>query len=46
MGDVNLAQKIALETFESDVLRIANRSSGDVWPSAQPCSRTQRSWVE
>jgi hypothetical protein len=26
IGDVNLAQKIALEAFESEVLRIANRS--------------------
>jgi hypothetical protein len=27
-GDVNLAQKIALETFESEALAIANRGSG------------------
>jgi hypothetical protein len=26
-GDVNLAQKIALENFETKALRIANRSS-------------------
>ena len=45
IGDVNLAQKIALEAFESEVLKIANRSSGSVWPSAQPCSWTQRSRV-
>jgi hypothetical protein len=30
-GDVNLAQKIALETFESKVLAIANRSGGTTW---------------
>jgi hypothetical protein len=45
IGDVNLAQKIALETFESEVLRIANRCSGTVWSSRQPCSWTQRSWI-
>lgn len=32
VGDVNLAQKIALETFESEVLAVANRSEGSVWP--------------
>jgi hypothetical protein len=31
IGDVNLAQKIALETFESKALAIANRSSGTTW---------------
>jgi hypothetical protein len=36
IGDINLAQKIALETFESDVLRIANRTSVTIWHSAQP----------
>jgi hypothetical protein len=30
-GDCMLAQKIALETFESRVLAIANRSEGNVW---------------
>ena len=34
IGDINLAQKIALEAFESEVLRIANRCSGTVWPPA------------
>jgi hypothetical protein len=36
-GDCMLAQKIALETFETKVLAIANRSEGNVWrrqPSA------------
>jgi hypothetical protein len=31
-GDVNLAQKIALEAFETKVLAIANGSEGAVWP--------------
>jgi hypothetical protein len=35
-GDVNLAQKIALETFESKVLAIANRSSGTTWHEIEP----------
>jgi hypothetical protein len=35
-GDVNLAQKIALETFESKVLEIANRSSGTTWHEIEP----------
>jgi hypothetical protein len=30
-GDCMLAQKIALETFETKVLAIANRSEGNVW---------------
>jgi hypothetical protein len=30
-GDCMLAQKIALETFETRVLAIANRSEGNVW---------------
>jgi hypothetical protein len=33
-GDVNLAQKIALETFESKVSAIANRSSPSTWRQA------------
>jgi hypothetical protein len=35
-GDVNLAQKIALETFESKALAIANRSSGTTWHEIEP----------
>jgi hypothetical protein len=35
-GDVNLAQKIALETFERKALAIANgRSSGSTWRRAE-----------
>jgi hypothetical protein len=30
-GDFMLAQKIALETFETKVLAVANRSEGNVW---------------
>ena len=30
-GDVNLAQKIALESFETKALRIANRSAASNW---------------
>jgi hypothetical protein len=45
-GDVNLAQKIALETFESKVLAIANRSEGCVWPQADRPSAGPRSWFE
>lgn len=36
MGDINLAQKIALETFENRVLAIANRTCGIVWPRSNP----------
>jgi hypothetical protein len=43
-GDVNLSQKIALENFESEVLMIANRSEGAVWP-ANAASAGGRSWV-
>ena len=45
IGDINLAQKIALEAFESEVLRIANRSSGTIWPSAQPLGRSSHGLV-
>jgi hypothetical protein len=46
IGDVNLAQKIALETFESKVLATANRSEGDVWPPEdRPSVRGPRSWL-
>jgi hypothetical protein len=38
-GDVNLAQKIALENFETKALRIANRSSASTWRQA-PRPRT------
>ena len=31
-----LAQKIALETFESKALAIANRSSGTTWHQIEP----------
>jgi hypothetical protein len=34
-GDINLAQKIALETFENGVLAVANRTWGVVWPTEQ-----------
>jgi hypothetical protein len=47
-GDVMLAQKIALETFESKALAIANRSSGTTWyqieqPADEPRSSLQ--WI-
>jgi hypothetical protein len=38
-GDVNLAQKIALETFENRVLAVANRTCGVVWPTEQSSAR-------
>jgi hypothetical protein len=46
-GDVNLAQKIALETFESRALAIANRSNRTTWhlieqPVEEPRSLPQR----
>jgi hypothetical protein len=41
-GDVNLAQKIALETFEKKALAIANRSSKSTWRQA---IRSQSSWL-
>jgi hypothetical protein len=46
-GDINLAQKIALETFEKKALAIANRSSAPIWRpvgrrSERPLSRMQR----
>jgi hypothetical protein len=44
-GDINLAQKIALETFEGEVLAIANRSEGSVWPAGDRPSATSRSWM-
>jgi hypothetical protein len=34
-GDVNLAQKVALENFETKALRIANRSSLSARQSVQ-----------
>jgi hypothetical protein len=40
-GDVNLAQKIALEAFETKVLAVANRSEGSVRPAAA-CPQRQR----
>jgi hypothetical protein len=43
-GDVNLAQKIALENFETKALRIANRSSASMWRQA-PRPRKPRSWM-
>jgi hypothetical protein len=39
-GDVNLAQKIALENFENQALRIANQSSASTW-----FSRATASWM-
>jgi hypothetical protein len=46
IGDVNLAQKIALETFESKVLAIANRSEGSVWPPEdRPSAGRPWSWL-
>jgi hypothetical protein len=44
-GDVNLAQKIALENFENQALRIANRSSASIWQSVQRPSEP-RSWMQ
>jgi len=41
-GDINLAQKIALETFERRALAIANRSSKSTWRQAV---RSQPSWL-
>jgi hypothetical protein len=38
-GDINLAQKIASETFENKVLAIANRTRGVVWPTEQSAMR-------
>jgi hypothetical protein len=38
-GDINLAQKIALETFENGVLAVANRTCGIVWPTEQSSAR-------
>jgi hypothetical protein len=38
-GDINLAQKIALETFENKALAIANRTRGVVWPTEQSAMR-------
>jgi len=43
-GDVNLAQKIALENFETKALKIANRSSVSAWQSVQRPS-APRSWM-
>jgi hypothetical protein len=43
-GDVNLAQKIALENFENQALRIANQSSASTWQSVQRPSEP-RSWM-
>ena len=44
-GDVNLAQKIALENFENRALRVANRSSASTWYSVQRYSES-RSWMQ
>lgn len=35
-GDVNLAQKIALEAFEKEALATANRSRGPAWHQDEP----------
>jgi hypothetical protein len=45
-GDVNLAQKIALENFETKALRIANRSSASTWHSVERPSepRSRMRW--
>jgi hypothetical protein len=43
-GDVNLAQKIALEHFENRALGVANRSSVSTWHSVQGPSEP-RSWT-
>jgi hypothetical protein len=44
-GDVNLAQKIALENFENQVLRMANRSSACIWRSERTSGpRSWRRW--
>ena len=42
-GDVNLAQKIALENFENRALRIANRCSASTPHSERPS--VPRSWM-
>jgi len=44
-GDVNLAQKIALENFENRALRVANRSSAFTSHSVQGPSEP-RSWMQ
>jgi hypothetical protein len=41
-GDINLAQKIALEMFERKALAIANRSTKSTWRRAV---RSQPSWL-
>jgi hypothetical protein len=43
VGDIMLAQKIVLELFETDVLRVANRSPAwDYEEDAQPTRRYRR----
>jgi hypothetical protein len=44
-GDINLAQKIALENFENRALRVANRCSVSTWHSVQGPSEP-RSWMQ
>jgi hypothetical protein len=41
-GDVNLAQKIALENFENKALAIANRSSASTWRFRRPSENPLR----
>jgi hypothetical protein len=41
-GDVNLAQKIALENFETKALRIANQSRASTWGSSFRSSTVAR----
>jgi hypothetical protein len=43
-GDINLAQKIALENFENRALRVANRCSASTWHSV-PRPSEPRSWM-
>jgi hypothetical protein len=38
-GDIILAQKIALETFELQVLAVANRTGPSVWPMERSSAR-------
>jgi hypothetical protein len=47
-GDVMLAQKIALETFESKVLEIANRNGRELFgirPNDEPVPLRHRPWL-
>jgi hypothetical protein len=45
-GDVNLAQKIALETFEKKALAVANPSGGPTWRQARRTCEPSLSWMQ